>query len=204
MFPFALLAIGIVLIFGISSSKSSTTKSSVPGTLNTPISGTKRILLIGDSLGVGLKSGLFALANSQNIPFSSDTRNSTHISEWARQNIAGVGYGWLAAALEKSKANIVFVSLGTNDTKVSGNTAEILLPNILKLVSICNSFGARVFWLLPPNMPWDTSELKKALISANVSTILAPENLERASDKVHSTPAGYNAWAGSIWTSLTG
>ena len=152
-----------------------------------------RILLLGDSYAQGLTTGMTALAGGCNTPFVARGVVGSHVTEWASD-------GWLLPALAASTPNVVLVSLGANDFQ--RNDPSHVQAGVTALVAKIRTAGARVLWIAPLSEPFQDSVGALAMWKAAVgndwfdSSLLT---LPRASDGIHSTPAGYAAWAAEIW-----
>jgi lysophospholipase L1-like esterase len=179
---------GAAVVLAVAAS-SRATSSPVPS-----IAASDRVLVVGDSLAVGMRPGFLELGAGERIPTAVDARGGTVTRQWLSR-------GWLAAALEAHRPTLVLVSLGTNDT--SGQiTADELARVAGELAAACRARGARVVWLLPPPMPWKTDAIAQGLRQAGVTALEAPTGLQRAPDRVHMTPDGYRAWARDVWARL--
>lgn len=147
----------------------------------------ERVLLVGDSLAVGLAPPLRASLGTR---FASDARGGTVARQWITR-------GWLAAALAQHKPTLVLVSSGTNDA-AGQITAEAFAANVRDVTALAAQHGARVVWLAPPPMPYATAQIPAGLAASGVPTLTPPADLERAPDKIHCTPRGYAQWAARI------
>jgi lysophospholipase L1-like esterase len=181
--------LALVVVLAVASSSAVERKPS-----SSAIAKGDRVLLVGDSLAVGLKVGFGELAAADGVPFAADARGGTVTRQW-------ISRGWLVAALEQHRPTVVLVSLGTNDT-----TGQISATDMQRqardLAELCRARGARVVWLVPPPMPWKLTALLEALERAGIPRVDAPAGLQRAGDRVHLTPAGYRAWATAVWRAL--
>jgi lysophospholipase L1-like esterase len=154
-----------------------------------------RVLLIGDSLAVGLASPMRKLAESSGVTFASDARGGTVTRQWLSR-------GWAQSAIANTNPTIVVVSLGTNDAagKIS---APAFAGQAAELAALARKAGARVAWLVPPPMPYSIDAITTGLRPLPVSRIAPPADLQRSSDRIHCTPAGYQAWAAHAWQQLS-
>lgn len=155
-----------------------------------------RIMLIGDSLAVGLERPLGALAAAAGVPFEGHGVTGTRIGQWSLGDKAPMNHldGWLAAF----RPTHVLVSLGTNDAAGSGvdrASVETLLRKIL-------AAGAVPLWIGPPAMPprIALNAVQEAVRSTGV-VYLSSDRLEipRAADGIHPTSLGYGHWARAVW-----
>ena len=186
--PAAALALLAVGVLGFARKPTGTTASRVrPG----------RVLLIGDSLAVGLKAPLAALANQAGIPFETRAVEGTHIPQWSAN--ASVD-----ETLARFQPTHVLVSLGTNDEKVGTGIAAREAPALRALLQKIQSAGAEVAWIGPPALPFSRVGVSD-MIRAAVPRYFSSETLSipRAGDGLHPTGAGYASWAAAIWSWLT-
>lgn len=152
-----------------------------------------KALLVGDSLAVGLGPPLAkALA-----PVSLTTR--AHISATTKDWTTGQ----YASELSPEGAEVVFVSLGTNDTAPGANIAG-LEARFKALADSIRKAGATPLFLLPPELPWPRAPISDAIKAASAIMILPRAGLEHAGDKIHLTPKGYADWADDIAKQLKG
>ena len=152
------------------------------------------IALIGDSLAVGLRAPLAALAASHGVTFTADVRGGTNAGQWLSN--------WTRHVLEKHPSALL-ISLGTNDSAVPGNS-PLFIERARRLVEMADDYGAAVFWLMPPPMPWSLADVERGIAESGGARIDPPEDLKRAPDKIHASGSGYTAWAEAIWSDLYG
>lgn len=171
-----------------------------------------RVLLIGDSLAVGLAVPLGALAKERKIPFQGIGVVGTRIDQWASSAA-------LEQALRTFQPTVVLISLGTNDAYMQGlDVAVRQAPFTDELLTKIEAAGPRaIVWISPPTLPAKAGELAhvRELISAQHAitfprvrprvSIFPSERLvlARAPDQIHPVASGYAAWAGAIWQWLT-
>lgn len=156
-----------------------------------------RLLLIGDSLAVGLRAPLAALAASSGVPFEGHGIVGTRIDQWA-------GNAKLDQYLATFKPTHVLVSLGTNDENVGTGWAAKEAPKLHALLDKIRAAGAEVLWIGPPSLPFPrvgVSDMVKGLVERYYPSELL--QIERSPDKLHPTLAGYAAWAAQIWKWVT-
>ena len=156
----------------------------------------RRIVLVGDSLAQGLGPALAEIARGVPCGFHAVGKQSTRVRDWMRDSD-------LVAAIGAPPADLVLVSLGTNDMRTAdpaaaGTEAGALVDKIV-------AAGASVAWIGPPRMTFDTGVFRPALAGAcsarNVRICDSQSlDLERAADGIHLTPKGYRAWAETIAT----
>lgn len=171
----------------------------------------ERVLLIGDSLAVGMAPHFAALAKEAGIELKSLAISGTRIDQWASS-------AELAKALEGFQPDLVLVSLGTNDSFMQG--ADVVAKQQVQLEKLLNvlstwprkkdyGLGAdNVVWIGPPTLPNPPSPGMAKMIQDSAGNALSPrlhyfhsEKLEipRGPDKLHPTVRGYAGWAGAIW-----
>lgn len=170
--------------------------SAVPGPAVAPgqpagkHTGARRVLLVGDSLAVGLARPLALLL----APLTSAAVGGTRIDHW---------HGPTMARALLVAPSLVVVVLGTNDiaAHMAGNEAR---PQIRAVVAMARAAGASVAWVGPPSLPWDGFGVRAAL-AQELSDLGVPlfdseaaAPVARHSDGVHMTPAGYAEWAAQI------
>jgi lysophospholipase L1-like esterase len=162
-----------------------------------PPSGT-RVLLCGDSYAQGLSAAMEGFAQGCTTPFVARFVVGSHVTEWASD-------AWIGPALAASTPNVVLVSLGANDFK--RNDPENVQTGVTALVSKIRAAGARVLWIAPLSEPFSDSVGTLGMWKQAVgedwydSSLL---HLPRSGDGIHSTPAGYAAWAQMVWQWMGG
>jgi lysophospholipase L1-like esterase len=162
-----------------------------------------RVLLIGDSLAVGLKPHLAKLSQEYGTHLLAKPSSGTNMVQW----LSGPDGAWLKQALATFKPTHVLVSLGTNDA-YANFTPEQIQANIRKLVHQIRDAGAKVVWLGPPTLPEryngrapNVATLQ--IIDREAPMIFQVRNYEvPRSDGLHPTVRGYAGWAGLIWQFL--
>lgn len=157
------------------------------------------ILLIGDSLGVGLATSLQTLG----LPLQSIAADRTNvdIEYWAITADTK-----LKAALTP-KTTMVVVSLGFDDAYKPSTYASIAADFTRELLALLTSNGAQVIWIGPPKLPasYDGRSLHPEVLEAIRQVVDATDgaiwldnsnvNLPRQDDNLHPTSEGYSAWA---------
>ncbi len=160
--------------------------------------GETRILLLGDSLAVGLATPLKALGLEQKIPVLGIGKTSTRIDQWAQS-------GTLLDQLSAFKPTLILVSLGTNDEYLTGDAAARQKPYLDQLVK---RFGEIDYaWIGPPTLPKPTTNGITALLQSRIpSSHYFPSHtlqIPRGPDNLHPTAKGYAGWAGALWQWLS-
>lgn len=187
----ALLGLGIL---GLASKASPLKGGLMPSTPSRPA----RLLLVGDSLAVGLRAPLAALAASRGVPFEGHGIVNTRIDQWAVDPK-------LDQYLKTFRPTHVLVSLGTNDEKVGTGWAAKEAPKLHALLDKIRNAGAEVLWIGPPTLPFPlegVSDMVRYLVPKYYPSELL--QIERSPDKLHPTLAGYSSWASQIWKWVTG
>jgi len=153
------------------------------------------VILVGDSLGVGLVDlGHIAALIPQN-PFVSvvTTGHNAHqtLSDLQASSAAG---------------GVALISLGTNDAALF-DTAS-MAPYVTQLVQLLRDRGARrVLWIVPPNYaitnppspatPGKQATFRSMMEGAGVEVLEPPPDVvaKIAVDRMHLPPSGYQALA---------
>lgn len=161
-----------------------------------PLPKGSKVLLVGDSLGVGLKTPLARVADGRDYLLVGSPKSGSRAPEWVAK---------LTQQLAEERPALVLVSLGTNDALAMNDPAEA--PAVRELVQRAHAAGAKVAWILPPVMPkrfepglstfraWAASSADFVLDSTKT---IVP----RSSDEVHPLGDGYARWADWIWSEL--
>jgi hypothetical protein len=102
-----------------------------------------RVLLVGDSLAVGLAPELTKLADSVGLSFQHAATGGTSVVQWD---------AWIADKLTQYRPNIVLVSLGANDYQRTD--PDRVRVAIAGFVGKCHDAGAQICWIRPPTMPF--------------------------------------------------
>ena len=170
----------------------------------------RRVLLIGDSLAVGMSDPFKNLATNSIHHFSSKGCNagSTPLSgctsivgasvvQWARDS-------WILPVLQKHQPQVVLISLGTNDFRYPAASKQKIQEQIRILVEKIRSFGAEPIWIDPVSMPFaDTAGVRDSWKSTGIRYFDSSSlSYDRAPDGVHLKPLGYQDWASKIWSWL--
>lgn len=174
-----------------------------------------RILLIGDSLAVGLGTPLGALARDAGLAFQTLATVGTRIDQWGSPGTYGDA---LSAALASFQPTVVLISLGTNDAYMRPSPGEDIgqrqAPFLDALLSRIESARPRaVVWIAPPTLPPAAVSLPpvRALIQSERAHLrprvaIFPSQrltLPRGPDGIHPVASGYAGWAGALWQWLT-
>jgi len=177
----------------------------------------ERVLVIGDSLAVGLATPLEQALRARGVgAFRSIAVGGTMINQWAWSG-SHLQARQLDAALAEFQPTLVLISLGTNDEASRGavdykgdpaqppygpgfSVANQRKDSIPKLAS--KLAGVRSVWLGPPvTSRWEPDRAFRDLIAANwPGRYFNTESiaLAKASDKLHMTGSGYRTWSDAI------
>jgi len=193
---------GLVIVGGVALVVAASTLSSdEPGGLFGPprvqLQPGESILLVGDSLAQGLGPPLGKIAAEAGHPFAHESQVGTRVEQWGEN-------GRAEAALQRSGATFVIVSLGTNDAVTNAAFQERFAGRAADLVARLRAGGARVvYWVIPPTMPFATDTIV-AGIQASGAAMFDSRAIEvpRTGDNIHPTIAGTAAWAAAIFESI--
>lgn len=171
-------------------------------TLHPKISDVTRLMLVGDSLAVGMNPHFKELATSQVVPYVSLAKEGTRIDQWNQS-------AQLLMTLDQFKPTLVLVSLGTNDA-YTGITIESQMESMDELLDKLEGVGAEVVWIGAPALPetyygnHPNEEMLEA-IRSEAPYYFESHKLEipRGPDELHPTSGGYGGWAGAVWEWLT-
>jgi lysophospholipase L1-like esterase len=169
-----------------------------------------RVLLIGDSLAVGMAPHFAALAKEAGIDFKALATVGTRIDQWSAN-------ADLKKLLESFQPELVLVSLGTNDEFMQGDAVKKQQPQLEKLLALLTQWprsrdyglGAEyIVWIGPPTLPNPPSPGIPKMIQDAAGSVLAPRfsyfhserlQMPRGPDGIHPNVRGYAGWAGAIW-----
>jgi len=159
-----------------------------------------RILLIGDSLGVGTAPHFAALAKEAGAEFKSIAITGSRIDQWASSKE-------LPKILASFQPDLVLVSLGTNDAYMRG--PDVIAQQHAALLQLLEVLRGRdIVWIGPPTLPAAATPGIVPMIQDAAGTALAPRffyfhserlQIPRGPDHLHPTVRGYAGWAGAIW-----
>lgn len=158
-----------------------------------------RVVLIGDSLAVGLARPLATELKARAVELQTRAATGAHAGMFTE----GSGASSLGKLLAEFGPDVVLVSLGTNDTVPAAPALAAKLPERFALLrQRASSAGARLVFLEPPPLPWSREPIHKAAAHAGAPLFPAPA-VQQAPDHIHLTPAGYAAWAKAIAKELS-
>ncbi len=182
-----------------------------------------RLMLVGDSLAVGLAAPLGALAAEHGVPFQALATVGTRIDQWAQSDA-------LTQALDAFQPTVVLISLGTNDAYMmasgSQDIGERQRPFMEQLLQKIEQYtrksdyglGPRaIVWVSPPTLPPAAVSLPSVMrLIESEHQIALPKikprvsffptqslSIPRGPDGIHPVARGYAAWAGALWQWLT-
>lgn len=154
-----------------------------------------RLVVVGDSLGVGLRRPIVGFAESDGV-----------LADYHAEVNKMTAY-WAARLPDLSGAAALLVVLGTNDAAGSGQSFERARDQIL---DAAEAAGVKVVWATPtgPHLPAAGlvhQKIMEAYIDERIDLLVPPPPIgpEYAKDHIHLSPAGYNRWAANIWKELT-
>lgn len=157
----------------------------------------ERLLVIGDSLGLGLGPYLAALAREQKSSTEVLAKVGTRIDQWANSQA-------LEDALAR-KPEVVVVSLGTNDAYMV-DALNRQKAHLHKLIDKITAAGATLAWVGAPKLPalqrapdTDLLDYIKQAVPEGHYFASCEHNIERGPDRLHPTARGYANWASLVW-----
>lgn len=160
-----------------------------------------RILLIGDSLALGLAPHLRALAEEAGLPFRAVAQKGTAIRDWGGI-IETTASQRLQEALSTFQPTLVLVSLGTNDELFEPAVVVAEQDDLAALFERLDDY--EVAWIGVPTLPVQTAGAARMIRDTGVPYFPSERlELRRAPDGLHPTVGGYAAWAGALWSWLT-
>jgi lysophospholipase L1-like esterase len=153
-----------------------------------------RVLLVGDSLSVGLKTPMQALATKTGASFASFTESGTTMRRW-------INDAQVSATLQNYLPTLVLVCLGTNDS--AGNTPnETLAGQVTQMRDWLTSTGAKIVWILPPKLPFP-DRVGPAVTAAGIASFPSSTLPIPQPDGIHTSGRGYAGWAEHVWAYLS-
>lgn len=153
-----------------------------------------RVLLVGDSLSVGLKTPLGAIATRTGAELLAFAESGTTMRRWLND-------GAVSLALQQFNPHLVLVSLGTNDSK--GNTPDATLAEqVGQMKTWLTSTGAKLVWILPPKLPFP-ERVSPAVKAAGIEGFPSAALPIPQPDGIHTSGRGYAGWAEHIWAFLS-
>lgn len=151
-----------------------------------------RVLLVGDSLGVGLASPLRAELKKKGTECSSSVRGSTIARYWL---------GRVPELLRQHRPTVVLFSLGANDCRLEESRACADFRRLSgDLAALAAHAGARPVFLVPGWLAW--AETIRERLTVDAEALEAARPVELQPDHIHPTAAGYRTWAAEIAENL--
>jgi lysophospholipase L1-like esterase len=185
----------------------------------------ERVLVMGDSLGVGLTTPLKGLVLGETAlepSFAGTACGGTASFQYTNPRYAGGCSACfqtsncgtvLKKVLEDFRPTLVLVSFGTNEAfgKVDAPT---IIESTHALIAQLRAGGARVIWIGPPKLPATYAgntfrpevlkQIRDAVLADDVPWFPSDQLDIPQFDQMHATPKGYAGWAGAIWQWLKG
>jgi len=150
----------------------------------------KRVLLVGDSLAVGLNKPFSTGAQARGFSSQVHAKISTTMSHW-------LGSGNLPGIVAAFRPDLVLICLGTNDSKANFKDAQ-LADYIQRILATSSSGGAKVGWILPPKLPF--VDRVGPIVRATGTPSFESSGLDIPQmDKIHPSGAGSAMWSDAIW-----
>jgi len=188
-----------------------------------------RILMMGDSLGVGLSTpmkGLVSDAKELGAQFASTSCGGTTTFQYVNQRYQGGCLDctkgitsncntMLLGSIKAFQPTLVLISLGTNDA-YGQVKPEVILQSARDLIQLLQATGARVAWIGPPKLapvyayqggsntlrPEVLAQLRQAVTEAGCPWFDSTLLEIPQFDGIHSNAKGYAGWAANIWNWL--
>lgn len=159
-----------------------------------------RVLLVGDSLAVGLSVPMRKLAADAGIPFDSVAHSGSRLDQWSKTT----GYGaQLIQKLATFRPTVVLISLGTNDSyMVAPKAIAAVAGHLATIMQRIAGAEARLYWIGPPTLPKPDNGAVATIRSAIPRFQYfdsAQLTIPRQPDGIHPTWKGYAFWAEQIW-----
>ena len=151
------------------------------------------ILLVGDSLGVGMSDKFKELARDAGYQSVTKAISGTSTFQWVF---------WIKKHLETYKPSLVLVSLGTNDAiQLERAKKSDVYAEMSKIVQ---DFGAELVWIVPHKIDLKRIpkiDLTREFIRSSVPLSFDSTRVEipLSPDHVHTSKAGYDKWMKEVW-----
>lgn len=148
----------------------------------------RSVLLVGDSLAVGLRTPLRAAMSRRGWDWHDATQGATTAGYWRSR---------LPELLRVHRPGLVLISVGTNDCRVEDSAACTAFRDLTEnLAAQCDGAGARPLFLLPDWVPWSSRIAER--LAEGPDAISPTVAVALQSDHVHPTVAGYQAWSADL------
>ena len=160
-----------------------------------PLAKGSTVLLLGDSLGVGISAPLREQLDAAGLSLISQP----HVGWTAKQT------NNLLTSSPELVGDAVVYSLGSNDGALFDPSSEA--DSVRSLVDTARARGARrIVWIVPPNFALSSPPAPATTEKQQAFAALWPSDVERlqgptdllGSDRIHLPPAGYRALAESV------
>jgi hypothetical protein len=156
-----------------------------------------KILLVGDSLAVGLSREFNIVAKKAGYVPVVHAKIGSSTMQWLK---------WIKGDLRTHHPKLVVVSLGTNDAAGYGMVEK--MPDMhRKLVDAVLNADSFIVWVGPPAI--STKRVKKIeevrqIIKEATPIYFASEELDiRLFDGIHSDGVGYSRWMQKVWHEMS-
>lgn len=161
-----------------------------------PIKTGSTILLLGDSLSLGLSSEFVSIVHLSGYVPAVHGITGSRADQWLTR---------IKKDLDSYCPSLVLVSLGTNDIAAGIEWVKQHSAVYHELVKLINDSGARIVWIGPPKLDekkLPNSDEVRDIIRAASPIYFESQNIviDQASDGVHSSPAGYKKWMDAAWS----
>jgi lysophospholipase L1-like esterase len=161
-----------------------------------PIKTGSTVLLLGDSLSLGLSSEFVSIVHLSGYVPAVHGITGSRADQWLTK---------IKKDLESYCPSLVLVSLGTNDVAAGIEWVKQHSAVYHELVKLINDSGARIVWIGPPKLDekkLPNSDEVRDIIRAASPSYFESQNIiiDQASDGVHSSPAGYKKWMDAAWS----
>lgn len=154
----------------------------------------ENILLVGDSLGVGMSPRLTKLGRDVGITVKSHVKSGTTVHYWTPR---------IEKILQETKPELVLVSLGTNDGLADLKTLQ---HDVCHFVWAVDTSGAKLVWLGPPMISKKLIPRLDQVRGTIMDEVgmdrylgLDGHEVQRAGDGIHATGKGYADWVDWYW-----
>lgn len=158
----------------------------------------KSILLLGDSLAVGLGDPMVSLGAHNGVAVDVHAISGKTAAYWQPQ---------VQDLLSASRPDLLLVSLGTNDAVADYPAAYVAA--IRAICETAKSSGVRIAWIAPPALgPLSRfpslGAIRQAISGCSPEVIDVSADIQdlRSADGIHFSWQGYNEWARLIWVAL--
>jgi hypothetical protein len=155
-----------------------------------------RVLLVGDSLAVGLSTPFREICAKAGCEFQALAKSGTRIIQW----LQGQRRADLQATIDRYQPTLVLVCLGTNDSY--GSDSEATLAKHVADLNGWLSQHSSVLWIRPPKLP-KPDKVSPAVVEQGIPAFDSSVLPIPQPDGIHSTGRGYAGWAEHVWASVT-